>query len=196
MEDPITERARTLIVIGAAAGGIAALNKVLASFTPALPATVVIVLHTAAGHAQGLIAEWNAHCQLPVAYAQGGEALDAGRVYVAPYDQHLEVSDDRRLRVSAAPRRNNHRPSADHLFESASQVYGPRSIGVVLTGANGDGAEGMQAIYACGGIGVVQEPSDSVNPSMPLTTLRTDHPRYCVPLRDIGELLEELAGRV
>lgn len=196
MEDSATVRARKLIVIGAAAGGIAALNKVLASFTPALQATVVIVLHTATGHANGLIAEWNAHCSLPVAYAQGDETLAPGCVFVAPHDQHLEITDSRRLRFSAAPRRNHQRPSADHLFESAAQVYGAHAIGVVLTGADGDGAQGMQAIYACGGIGVVQEPSDAVNPSMPLTTLRTDHPRYCVPLRDIGELLEELAARV
>lgn len=182
----------TIIVIGASAGGVDALKQVLSKLPADLPAAVAIVLHTGPNSPRLLADIWNKHSRLPVRYAIGGETVCAGQVYVAPPDQHLEIIDGGRLRLDDGPRVLYSRPSADRLFETAVKVFGKRTIGVILTGGDGDGAAGMRAIHAAGGIGVVQEPSDSVDPSMPLTTLRTDHPRYCVPLRDIGALLGDL----
>lgn len=182
----------TIIVIGASAGGVDALKQVLSKLPADLPAAVAIVLHTGPNSPRLLADIWNKHSRLPVRYAIGGETVCAGQVYVAPPDQHLEIIDGGRLRLDDGPRVLYSRPSADRLFETAVKVFGNRTIGVILTGGDGDGAAGMRAIHAAGGIGVVQEPSDSIDPSMPLTTLRTDHPRYCVPLRDIGALLGDL----
>ncbi len=189
-----SRHAETLIVIGASAGGIDALKQVLSGLPANLPAAVAIVLHSGPNSPRLLADIWNQHSRLPVSYAIGGEALQAGRVYIAPPDQHLEVINGPRLQLDDGPRVLYSRPSVDRLFETAVKVFGKRTIGVILTGGDGDGAAGMRAIHAAGGIGVVQEPSDSADPSMPLTTLRTDHPRYCVPLRDIGALLSELAS--
>jgi two-component system chemotaxis response regulator CheB len=188
--------AETLIVIGASAGGIDALKQVLSKLPADLPAAVAIVLHSGPNSPRLLADIWNQHSSLPVSYASGGEVLQVEQVYIAPPDEHLEVIDGGRLHLDDGPRVLYSRPSADRLFETAAKVFGKRTIGVILTGGNGDGAAGMRAIHAAGGIGVVQEPSDSADPSMPLTTLRTDHPRYCVPLRDIGALLGELALRL
>jgi two-component system chemotaxis response regulator CheB len=187
---------QTLIVIGASAGGIEAIKQVLAKVPADIPAAIAIVLHTGPNGPRLLADIWAKHTHLPVNYALGQEMLAAGHVYIAPPDQHLEVTGDGRLHLDDGPRVLYSRPSADRLFETAVEAFAKRTIGVVLTGGDGDGAAGMRAIYAAGGIGVVQEPSDAADPSMPLTTLRTDHPRYCVPLRDIGALLGELAVRL
>ena len=184
--------AETLIVIGASAGGIDALKHVLARLPADLPAAVAIVLHSGPNSPRMLADIWNQHSTLPVSYAIGGETMQAGHVYIAPPDQHLEVIGGGRLHLDDGPRVMYSRPSVDRLFETAAQVFGKHTLGVILTGGDGDGAAGMRAIHGAGGIGIVQEPSDSKDPSMPLTTLRTDHPRYCVPLRDIGALLGDL----
>lgn len=194
MDEHKIDGARTIIVLGASAGGVEALAKVLSALPTDLTAAVAIVLHTGPGTARPLADIWNEHSTLPVAYAKGGERLAEGQVYVAPPDQHLEVDGDGRLRLSDSSRLHPAHPSVDRLFETAVQAFGSRTIGVILTGGDGDGAAGMRAIHAAGGIGVVQEPSDAKDPSMPLTTLRTDHPRYCLPLRDIGARLGELSA--
>jgi len=185
--------AETIIVIGASAGGLDALKQLLSKLPVELPAAVAIVLHSGPNSPRLLADIWNQHSTLPVSYAIGGETLRAGQVYVAPPDQHLEIIEGGRVHLDDGPRVMYSRPSVDRLFETAVKVFGNRTIGVILTGGDGDGAAGMRAIHGAGGIGVVQEPSDSKDPSMPLTTLRTDHPRYCVPLRDIGALLGDLA---
>jgi two-component system chemotaxis response regulator CheB len=195
MEDSIDCTARKLIVIGASLGGIAALKQILSHLTPDLPAAVAIVLHSGPDSPMVLDSIWEGHTRLPVAYARGAEQLRAGHVYIAPPDQHLSVIEGRRLHLDAGPKLHHSRPAVDRLFESAVAVYGNQVIGVILIGGDGDGSAGMRAIHAAGGIGVVQEPSDSQDPSMPLTALRTDHPRYCLPLRDIGGLLQDLAER-
>jgi two-component system chemotaxis response regulator CheB len=184
--------AETLIVIGASAGGVDALKHVLSGLPADLPAAVAIVLHSGPNSPHMLADIWNQHSTLPVSYAIGGETMQAGQVYIAPPDQHLVVIGGGRLHLDDGPRVMYSRPSVDRLFETAAQVFARQTIGVILTGGDGDGAAGMRAIYGAGGIGIVQEPSDSKDPSMPLTTLRTDHPRYCVPLREIGALLGEL----
>lgn len=193
MDEHKVAGARTIIVLGASAGGVQALAKVLSTLPADVPAAVAIVLHSGPGSPHLLADIWNEHSTLPVAYASEDEQLEEGRVYVAPPDRHLEVDDQGRLHLTDGPPLHHSRPSVDRLFETAVKAFGSRTIGVILTGGDGDGAAGMRAIHAAGGIGVVQEPSDAKDPSMPLTTLRTDHPRYCLPLREIGARLGELS---
>jgi two-component system chemotaxis response regulator CheB len=196
MHDSRHDRAQTLIVIGASAGGSEAIRRILSALPADLPAALAIALDTRPGVPPGLIEGWQAQCALTVSYAVNGEIASNGRVYVAPADQHLLVGSECHLLLDDGPRVRYSRPSVDRLFETAAQYFRNRTIGVILTGGDGDGAAGMCAITAVSGIGVVQEPSDSKDPSMPLTTLRTDHPRYCVPLREMAGLLSDLAARL
>lgn len=170
--------------------------RILSALPADLPAALTMVLHTTPSAPPGLIEGWQAQCALAVSYAINGEIASNGRVYVAPADQHLLVGSEGQLVLDDGPRVRYSRPSVDRLFETAAQYFRNRTIGVILTGGDGDGAAGMRAITAASGIGVVQEPSDSKDPSMPLTTLRTDHPRYCVPLREMAGLLSDLAARL
>lgn len=196
MDDMQFQTAETIIVVGGSAGGIDAFKQVLGTVPADIQAAIAIVLHTSPGNSRMLADLWNEHSALPVSYATDGQPIRTGHVYVAPPDQHLQVSTKRCLRLDNGPKVLYLRPSVDQLFETAVRAYGNRTIGVILTGGDDDGLHGMRAIHAAGGIGIVQEPSDAKDPSMPLTSLRADHPRYCVPLRDIGELLSDLAARL
>lgn len=196
MDDMTQLPAETIIVVGASAGGVDAFKQILARMPADIPAATVIVLHSGAASPLLLADIWGEHTQMPVGYASDGQPLMQGKVYIAPPDRHLQVDAERCLRLDDGPKVLYSRPSVDQLFETAVRAYGRRTIGVILTGGDGDGAAGMQAIHAAGGIGIVQEPSDAKDPSMPLTSLRKDHPRYCLPLRDIGERLGELATQL
>lgn len=182
-----------IIVMGASRGGLAAIRHVLESLQPGFAASVLIALHPKLDSARTRIADWRGWTRLPIRYAEHGAQILPGEIYLTPPHQLLEVRDD--LTLSLIPV-SNESPSehwADRLFITAAHVYGDRTIGVILTGGDSDGAQGMKAIHAAGGTGIVQEPSDALDPSMPLSSLRIDHPDYCVPLRDIADLLNTLA---
>jgi two-component system, chemotaxis family, protein-glutamate methylesterase/glutaminase len=151
---------RDVIVVGTSAGGVEALKELVADLPRGLPASVLVVLHVAPEAPSLFPAILNRAASLPVAHATAGEPLQHGRIYVAPPDQHLMVVPGR-LIVRRGPRQNRHRPAVDPLFRSAAQVYGPRVIGVVLTGTLDDGTAGLQAIKQQGGVAVVQEPREA-----------------------------------
>lgn len=180
-----------IVVMGASQGGLAALSEILSGLPADLPAALLIVLHTAEG--PRLLAHLLGKCtRLPVAYGEEGVAVEPGHVYIAQPSQHLMVLPPGILHLDPGPRVSFSRPAADVLFRSAAQVYGPRVIGVVLTGGDGDGADGMRAIEQAGGHRIVQQPEDSLNPSMPRSALKSDHPEYVLPLKDIAPLLVHL----
>src|SRR5215208_7357609 len=150
---------RDTIVIGASAGGVQALSKLVSDLPADLPAAVFIVLHLAS-NVPSLLPEILARdSRLRVTHAKNGEPISWGHVYVAPPDHHLLI-EDQHVKLVHGPKENLHRPSIDALFRSAARWAGPRVIGVVLTGARDDGKTGMRAIKQRGGITIVQHPED------------------------------------
>lgn len=181
-----------IIVIGASAGGVDALPRLIESLPADLPAAVFVVGHI---HAQGpgLLPELiHRTASLSVAHGVEGETVRKGHVYVALPDHHL-LLDGTRVRVIRGPRENFHRPSIDTLFRTAAECYGPRVVGVVLTGYLDDGTAGLHAVKRHGGIAIVQDPKDAMVPAMPQSALRNVKVNHCVPLAKIGPLLVRLA---
>jgi two-component system, chemotaxis family, protein-glutamate methylesterase/glutaminase len=115
-------------------------------------------------------------------------------MYVAPPDRHLIVTRPGWLGLDAGAKVRHSRPAADRLFQSAAEFYGSRVVGVVLTGGDGDGTDGLRAIKREGGLAIVQDPADATAPDMPMNALKGDHPDYCLTLNKIGPMLVELAG--
>ena len=118
-----------------------------------------------------------------VSYGIQYEEALPGHVYVAPPDRHLIVTRSGWLGLDAGAKVRHSRPAADRLFQSAAEFYGSRVVGVVLTGGDGDGTDGLRAIKAAGGLAIVQDPADATAPDMPMNALKGDHPDYCSSMR-------------
>jgi two-component system chemotaxis response regulator CheB len=131
--------------------------------------------------------------RLPAHHAVDGEAIEYGRIYIAPPDHHLLVESER-VRVVRGPKENRARPAADPLFRSAAWAYGTRVVGVVLTGALDDGTAGLAAIKQRGGVAVAQDPEEALYPGMPGSAVENVTVDYCLPLAGIAPLLTRLAS--
>ena len=184
--------ARDIIVIGASLGGLDALSKLLGGLPGELNAAVLIVLHTSPQSPGLLAAILGQRTPLKVAYGEHGCSVERGHVYIAPPDHHLTVSHPGVVHLDQRAKVRFSRPAADPLFRSAADVYGPRVIGVVLTGCDGDGTEGLRAIKAAGGISVVQDPKEAVAPDMPRHAIIGDSPDFIVVLSEMAPLLVQL----
>lgn len=188
-----TQATKDIIAIGGSAGSSAVLKRLLSDLPQDLPASVFISTHIPA-HSPSLLAEILAsNARLPVAEAVDGQPVEAGRVYVAAPDRHLLLIDNT-VRLGAGPRENMVRPSIDPLFRSAAFSYGPRVVGVVLTGMLNDGAAGLHAIKAEGGTAVVQHPLDAEADQMPLAALEGTDVDHVAPADGLGRLLAGIAG--
>jgi two-component system chemotaxis response regulator CheB len=177
-----------LIVLGASRGGTQALQAVLSALPPDFATPIVIVLHRRAGAEGRLVHVLQTHCALPVVEVTDKDALRAGHVFIAPAEYHLLVEPGGFALSTDAPV-NYARPSIDVLFESAARTYGPGVLGVILTGGNHDGAQGLAAIRARGGVVVVQEPSSASSEIMPTAALATGPVHHVFALEKIGPLL-------
>lgn len=156
------------------------------------PAAVFVVIHISPNSHSvlpGLLARAG---KLPATHPADGQKVLPGHIYVAPPDLHLLLQDSHIL-LRRGPHENRTRPAIDPLFRSAAIAYGPRVIGVVLSGLLDDGAAGLVAINACGGLCVVQKPDDAIWPEMPRNALRRDHVDYCEPVAAMPALLSRLA---
>ncbi|HEY9108829.1 MAG TPA: chemotaxis protein CheB [Roseateles sp.] len=187
-------RRTKLIVIGASAGGVAALLALLSPLPASYALPIVAVLHLLPRHASQLGSVLSHQLALPVREPQDKEPVRAGTVYVAGPDYHLLIEADRHFAYSSEPPVSFARPSVDVLMASAADAYGPALAGVLLTGANMDGAEGMAAIRAAGGLTIVQQPEDADVPTMPETAIARCQPDHILPLRGITALLLNLGG--
>lgn len=181
-----------IIVVGASAGGVEALRQLVGELPADLPAAVFAVLHVPAQSPSILPQILDREGPLGVAHAIDGEPIAYGRIYVAPPDNHLMVEPGR-VRVIHGPRENRYRPAVDPLFRSAAVSYGPRVVGVVLTGALDDGTVGMIAVRKRGGVCVVQDPHEALYPGMPSSVMRNVRVDYCVRLAEIAPLLSRLS---
>lgn len=159
------------VVVGASAGGVAALKTLLDALPPALPVPVLVVQHLPRDRPSQL-AELFAHgCTLPVAEAVDKARPGPGTVWIAPPDYHLLVEDRHTLALSLDEPVMFSRPAIDPLFESAASVFGERLLALLLTGASSDGSEGIAAVRAAGGVAWIQSPDDAVSSMMPASAL-------------------------
>jgi two-component system chemotaxis response regulator CheB len=183
---------RDVVVIGASAGGIEAVSTMVRGLPADLPAAVFVVVHTAPqspGYLADILAQRGV---LPTKFPDDGDVFENGIIYVAPPDHHMMLQADRRVVVVRGPRENRTRPAIDPLFRSAALAYGPRVIGVVLSGGLDDGTAGLRGIKMCGGTTVVQDPSDALASSMPASALRNVSVDYCKPASDLAALIAAL----
>jgi two-component system chemotaxis response regulator CheB len=181
-----------IIVVGASAGGVEALSTLVGGLPADLPAALFVVLHIPPYSQSHLPAILTHHGSLPAAHATHGAAIAHGHIYVAPPDHHLLVRDGY-VELTRGPRENSSRPAVDPLFRSAARAYGPRVVGVVLSGALGDGSAGLMAIAARGGVTVVQDPEEALFESMPRTALRYVRVDHILPVHEIAALVSRLA---
>ena len=180
-----------VVVIGTSVGGHQALQQLLSGLPPDFAPPIFIVMHIGA-HKIDLPQMFQQNTPLPIRYATDNDRVEAGTILLAPPDQHMLLSDGV-VRLSRAPKENFSRPAVDPLFRTAAFAYRERVVGVVLTGNLDDGTIGLQAIKACGGITVVQDPATAVAPDMPRSALDHVDVDYCLPLDAIADKLVQLA---
>ncbi len=181
-----------IVAIGTSAGGISALRQIAASLPADFPGTLFVVKHLPPESLDILPHVLSEAGPLPAANAEDGQQIEPGRIYLAPPDRHLIIQGDR-VRLTHGPKENRFRPAIDPLFRSAAVAFGPRAVGVVLTGLLDDGTAGLAAIKKLGGIAIVQDPSEAEASSMPRSALRNVAIDYCLKLPAIGPKLVELA---
>jgi two-component system chemotaxis response regulator CheB len=184
------EHAPVIVVIGASAGGVEALLKLVAALPTNLRAAIFIVLHVGS-HKSELPWLLDRLDGLPAKHAVDGDLINVGQIYVAPPDHHM-VIEKGSIALTKGPRENWARPAIDPLFRSAADVYESNVIGVILTGALNDGTAGLYQVAQAGGMTVVQSPADAINPSMPESALAHVAVDHCLPLVEIAPLLIEL----
>lgn len=184
-----------LIVVGASAGGMAALTELIAQFPEDFPAAIFIVNHMGVDTTgDALVKVLNDSGGLPCSHGQDGQIFKNGHIYVAPSDQHMLVVKDKIL-ITKGARENRSRPAIDPLFRSAAVAYGNRVIGIILTGYLDDGTSGMRAIKRCGGVCIAQDPADAAYPDMPQSVIANVGADYCLPIAQMGVLLSDLVSK-
>ncbi|MEH3147621.1 MAG: chemotaxis protein CheB [Methylobacterium frigidaeris] len=182
---------RDIIVIGGSSGATAPLQTILHALPADLAAAVFIVLHIPARSLGVLATVTAAAAGRPVQAARDGLAIEPGQIYLGVPDHHLLITEGR-IRLGRGPRENMARPSIDPLFRSAAVAYGPRVIGVLLSGFLNDGTSGLEAIQRCGGITIVQDPAEAVADEMPLSALAALNVDLTASGARIGDVLSDL----
>jgi two-component system chemotaxis response regulator CheB len=180
------------VVIGASAGGVEALSEILPALPASLRPALLIVLHLPRERPSLLVEIFANRCTLPVREADDKEPVEPGTVYFAPPDYHMLVEKSRQIALSTDELVHYSRPSIDVLFESAADVYADRLLGIILTGANADGAEGLHAVHRAGGVTVVQRPDSAKVPLMVVSALQRNPADFVLSLPEIAALLKGL----
>jgi two-component system, chemotaxis family, protein-glutamate methylesterase/glutaminase len=181
-----------IVVIGTSAGGLSALQTLLPNLAEDFPYPVVVVQHRSKESGSGLCTFLQAKSSLPVSEPEDKEPIMPGHVYLAPRDYHLLIERDNFALSTEAPVWYA-RPSINVLFESAADAYGEAVIGVILTGANADGARGLAAIKAAGGMAIVEEPSTAEAKEMPESAIAATQVDRILPLSEIATFLNSLS---
>lgn len=177
------------VVIGASAGGVNALLDILPALPKGFPCPVIVVLHVMKGRQNQLAEVFQQRLALRVVEAGDKDELQAGTLYFAPSGYHLSVEEGGLLSLSVEEPVHFARPAIDITMQSAADVYGPYLAGFLLTGANQDGAAGLAAIGAAGGLTVVQDPAEAQVAVMPNEAIRLRQPDLVLTLKEIRSLL-------
>ena len=180
-----------IVVIGGSAGSLQPVREILRGLPAGFPGSIFVVIHVSPD-SPGLLYQYLAERgSLPASQARDGETIQPGHIYVARPDCHLTLERGR-IRVQRGPRENRHRPAIDPLFRTAARVYGPRVVGIVLSGLLDDGAAGLYAIKQRGGVAIVQDPKDAAWDEMPRRALQYSSPQYILPANEIAPNLMKL----
>ena len=180
------------VVIGASAGGLSALQNICRYLDKTFSKPIVIVQHIHAHSDDFMAWHLNSISPLQVKEAEDKEKLEKGIIYVAPANYHIMIDDNKTISLTTDERVNYSRPSIDVLFESASDVFQDQLVGIILTGANGDGTAGMNSIKQSGGITVVQDPQTAEVRTMPESVLKQVPIDQVLPLEKIAQFLNSL----
>lgn len=185
--------ARDIIVVGASAGGIAAVETLVQTLPRDLPAAMFVAIHVSPWAPSILPEILNRNGTLQAIQGADGLQIEHGHIYVAPPDFHL-ILDDAHMKLWRGPKEGLHRPAINALFRSAATAFGPRVIGVVMSGMLDDGSAGLWWIKQYGGIAIVQEPKTAAFPDMPQNALSYVDADYVLPPGKIGPVLAELTN--
>lgn len=183
---------RDIVVIGASAGGIEGVVEVVRRLPDDFPGSIFVVVHFPGSVTSTLPRILSRAGPLPARHAKEGEPIQAGVIYVAPPDCHLTILDGH-LHLSRGPKENGSRPAIDPLFRTAARSFGPRVVGVVLSGNLNDGTAGLIAIKQRGGLAMVQTLETALYPSMPRSAMEHLEVDYALAPEDMGARLTELA---
>jgi two-component system chemotaxis response regulator CheB len=180
------------IVIGASYGGMEAIRSILVGLKGSVQIPVMVVLHIGNNNIDTYISSLNKKTGFLISEAGEKDKMKAGYVYFAPPNYHLQVEDEQCLSLSTDEKVNFSRPSIDVLFETAAWVFKGELLGVLLTGANSDGAEGLRTIKRFGGKTIVQDPETALAKIMPLAAINLAVPDFILPLDQISQKILEL----
>ena len=182
---------RDIIVVGASAGGVNALNDFLGSLSKDFQGSIFVVVHIPGDSPSSLPTILSRAGVLKAVHPKDGETVKQGIIYVAPPDHHM-LLEGKLILVKKGPKENRFRPSIDALFRSAAYVYRERVVGVILSGMLNDGTSGLWAVKRLGGLAIVQAPEDAQCDSMPLNAMEYVKADYTVPAREIGSVLSDV----
>lgn len=184
------------VVIGVSAGGLKALTAILPGLPRTYPLPIMICIHLPPGK-KSIVAElFDEKCALDVHEAEDKEPIEPGTVYFAPPDYHLMVEPDRRLSLSSEEPVLFSRPSINVLFETAADAYGAGLLGIVLTGANNDGAQGLSTIMLAGGTAIIEDPAEAYAAAMPQAAIDACPGAQVMSLEEMASYLQSLAQNV
>lgn len=181
-----------VVALGASLGGLKAISQILSTLPPDFPAAITVVQHLDARYPSHMADILSRRTPLSVKQASSGDQLRAGKVYIAPPNKHLLVNWDGTLLLSDSARVHFVRPAANNLFESVATSFNERAIAVVLTGRDGDGATGVEAIKKMGGTVIVQDEASCESFSMPNSAIETGSVDFVLPLNEIASALVTL----
>jgi two-component system chemotaxis response regulator CheB len=182
------------IVIGGSAGSYIPFKTILSSLHQNFPCPIMTVMHLNRNQDESIADELNKQCKIVVKGNFERGYPTPGVVYFAPANYHLLVEKDKTLVLSTAPPVNFSRPSIDELFETAAEAYGSKLIGILLSGANGDGSRGLRKLKERGGFSIVQDPADAEINYMPKKSLELTQVDLVLPPEQIGSFLNKVVG--
>lgn len=189
-------QSKNVVVIGTSAGGLKALIELTSQLQEDFASPILVVQHISADATGNVLLDaLNKNSKLKCSHAKTGTKLKSGHLYLAPSDHHLMIDDDETILITKGAQENRSRPAIDPLFRSAAVVFGNRIIGIILTGYLDDGTVGLKAVKRCGGVCIVQDPRDADYPDMPKNALNQVKADYCLPISEMGGLLNRLLSR-
>jgi two-component system, chemotaxis family, protein-glutamate methylesterase/glutaminase len=183
-----------VVVIGASAGGLSALGAVLGELPAAFPVPLVLVLHLSPDRPSHLTDVLGRQTRLRVRWAQSGQRLEPGTIYVAPPNRHVVFDPDGAMSLLQTPAVHFSRPSVDLLFESAARTFGSRTLAVILTGNGYDGSDGVPLVHRFGGVVIAQDEASSQFFSMPREAIESGGVSYVLPLDAIAPAILRLVA--